>query len=113
VISRDSQKISLHFMLCSTWFVLADYGEGNAGSYRNLGRKKLIGAAIDSLKQRSSPVVFLVWGRHAERAVGDIPKPHEALVTSHPSPKSFRKGFDISDQFSRTTGIIRWDVSNF
>lgn len=51
-------------------------------------------AVIRAVDRRPEPVVFMLWGRSAERMRGLIHEPpHTVQVRSHPSPLAARKNF--------------------
>ena len=59
--------------------------EGKAGSHRGLGWEVLIDAVLDGLNKRKEPVIFLLWGKHAESYRSKIAKHHPSLVAPHPA----------------------------
>ncbi len=81
--------------------------EGAPQSHKNRGWEKLTDRIITDLSKRSTPVVFILWGRNAQlkEAIIDSNK-HYVLTSPHPSPFSARKGFFGSRVFSRTNAIL-------
>jgi len=65
-----------------------------AGSHRRKGWEKFTSAIIRAVNERPQPVVFLLWGRYAQKKGALITsKKHKVLKTSHPSGFSARRGF--------------------
>lgn len=78
---------------------------GAAGSHRGKGWEVVTGAAIRALVARRQPLVAILWGRDAEKALpllGSTP----VITSAHPSPLSARNGFFGSRPFSRANASI-------
>lgn len=74
--------------------------EGNANSHSKCGWQTFTDNVIEILNNRSQPIVFLLWGKQAEKKRELITNPnHLVLITSHPSPFSARRGFLGSNHF--------------
>lgn len=74
---------------------------GDAGAHAKWGWDKLARQAIAEA-QRHSPIAFLLWGAHAQKAVKGLPRAKDfTLATAHPSPLSARRGFFGSRPFSQ------------
>lgn len=53
------------------------------------------------------PVVFILWGKHAEAKAGSInTEKHHIISSPHPSPFAARKGFFGSRPFSRANAFL-------
>jgi uracil-DNA glycosylase len=64
------------------------------GGHRDLGWQGFTDAVIRSVNRSTEPVVFLLWGKHAQaKATLITAPPHVVLKTTHPSPLSARLGF--------------------
>jgi len=63
--------------------------EGQAASHSGRGWEVLTDAVIRHVAERERPVVFMLWGAHAQskRALIDTNR-HKVLVANHPSPLS-------------------------
>ncbi|MBR3837375.1 MAG: uracil-DNA glycosylase [Clostridia bacterium] len=82
--------------------------EGEAASHQNRGWEQFTDAVIDCLDQKSTPVVFLLWGGHAQKRAVRIQNPlHVKLSSAHPSPLSASRGFFGCRHFSRTNAILK------
>jgi len=81
--------------------------EGEAASHQNRGWEIFTDAIIDRLDQKSTPVVFLLWGGHAQKKAVRIKNPlHVKLSSAHPSPLSASRGFFGCGHFSQTNAIL-------
>lgn len=90
-------------------------------SHKNMGWENFTDKVIETLNQKETPVVFLLWGTHAQKKAELITnKKHYLIKTPHPSPLSAHRGFLGSKPFSRTNqflqanglGEIDWQISN-
>lgn len=74
--------------------------EGNANSHSKCGWQTFTDNVIEILNSQNQPIVFLLWGKQAEKKKELITNPnHLVLITSHPSPFSARRGFLGSNHF--------------
>jgi uracil-DNA glycosylase len=81
---------------------------GAAGSHRGAGWEQFTTAAIRAVNEYHDGVVFLLWGRHAQRAGRVIDhERHHVLTAAHPSPLSAHNGFFGCGHFSQTNKILR------
>ena len=68
--------------------------DGNANSHSKCGWQTFTDNVIRILNNQEQKIVFLLWGKQAEKKKELITNPnHLVLVTSHPSPFSARRGF--------------------
>lgn len=68
--------------------------DGNANSHSKCGWQTFTDNVIKTLNDQSQPIVFMLWGKQAEKKKELITNEnHLVLVTSHPSPFSARRGF--------------------
>ncbi|MNO58117.1 Uracil-DNA glycosylase [compost metagenome] len=75
--------------------------EGEAGSHQGKGWEKFTDAVIESLNRREKPLIFVLWGNHAQKKGEMIDSHrHTILNSAHPSPLSARRGFFGSRPFS-------------
>lgn len=81
---------------------------GEAGSHQKLGWERFTDRVIDLLNERSKPVVFLLWGSHAQRKAAAIDRArHRVIESPHPSPLSAYRGFFGSKPFSRVNAELQ------
>ncbi len=61
-------------------------------SHKDKGWERFTDAAIRALNDRPRPVVFALWGGHAQKKhkLIDVP-PHRVVTAAHPSPLSAKK----------------------
>ena len=75
---------------------------GEANSHRKRGWEKFTDHVIVQLNQRTQGLVFILWGKPAEKKTKLIDSDRHAVITSaHPSPLSAHRGFFGSKPFSR------------
>ena len=68
--------------------------DGNANSHSKCGWQRFTDEVIGILNSQAQPIVFMLWGKQAEKKKELITNPnHLVLITSHPSPFSARRGF--------------------
>ena len=68
--------------------------EGEANSHSDCGWQTFTDHVIEILNEQAQPIVFLLWGKQAEKKKEFLDNPnHLVLITSHPSPFSARRGF--------------------
>ncbi len=84
---------------------------GQANAHRGRGWEALTDAAIRAVNAQPQPVVFILWGAHAQAKAALIDDAgrggrHLVLASAHPSPLSARKGFFGSRPFSRANAFL-------
>ncbi len=80
----------------------------NAGSHQNKGWESFTDAAIRTLSDKRSGLVFLLWGNYAQAKVQLIDSgKHHILQAPHPSPFSAARGFFGCRHFSATNRLLR------
>ncbi len=91
--------------------------EHQAGSHQNRGWEQFTDAVIQTLSEKKSGLVFILWGSYAQSKARLIDSGlHCILRSAHPSPLSAYRGFFGNHHFSLTndylsrTGksIIKW-----
>lgn len=81
---------------------------GQANSHRGMGWEIFTDRVIETLNEKEEPVVFLLWGSHAQSKAALITNPRHHLIKSpHPSPLSAHRGFFGSKPFSRANRFLR------
>uniref|UniRef100_UPI000A07AFC5 uracil-DNA glycosylase n=1 Tax=Neobacillus fumarioli TaxID=105229 RepID=UPI000A07AFC5 len=94
---------------------------GTPNSHKDLGWEQFTDKVIETLNQRKTPVVFILWGKFAQQKQQLITSPWHFIIKSpHPSPFSAARGFFGSRPFSRTNAILReigveeidWQIPN-
>lgn len=81
--------------------------EGRPGSHKDKGWEIFTTQIIKALQYKSNPVVFLLWGKDAQKkkALIDGSK-HFIIESPHPSPLSAHTGFFFSKPFSRCNEFL-------
>lgn len=81
--------------------------EGQPTSHQGKGWEQFTDRVIAELNKKETPVVFLLWGAHAQRKAQIITNPlHYKLATVHPSPLSASRGFFGCRHFSKTNALL-------
>ncbi|CAM3222348.1 uracil-DNA glycosylase [Sporolactobacillus spathodeae] len=81
---------------------------GAANSHKGMGWEQFTDTVIRDLNAREQPIVFILWGRHAQAKEELITNAHHFIIkSSHPSPFSARYGFFGSHPFSRANHFLK------
>ena len=82
--------------------------EGQPASHKDMGWEIFTDRIISKLNKKQTPVVFLLWGAHAQKKAEIITNPiHYKLKAVHPSPLSASRGFFGCKHFSETNKILK------
>jgi uracil-DNA glycosylase len=82
--------------------------KGHAASHKGRGWERFTNKIIEKLNERKEPVVFILWGKHAQEKEELITNSHHYIIRSpHPSPFSARRGFFGSRPFSKTNKFLK------
>jgi uracil-DNA glycosylase len=82
--------------------------ENQAGSHQNKGWETFTDAAISTLSNNRTGLIFVLWGNYAiakRNLISD--EKHHILTAAHPSPFSVHKGFFGCKHFSKINGILK------
>lgn len=75
--------------------------------HNNIGWEKFTDKIISSLDNRSSPTVFIFWGKKSQELVTLVKGKHHLVLTApHPSPFSARTGFFGCKHFSKANDFL-------
>lgn len=80
---------------------------GKAHSHKNRGWESFTDFVIELVGQRKEPVVFILWGKPAEKKKQFIASHHCVIISPHPSPLSAYRGFFGSKPFSMTNSALK------
>ena len=92
---------------------------GQAGSHANYGWADFSEHVLHLLNDYEQPLVFILWGAHAQKVSRVITNPkHLKINSAHPSPFSADRGFFGSRPFSRANeflqqhgrGVVNWQL---
>ena len=82
--------------------------EGCPTSHKGMGWEQFTDRVIAELDKKQTPIVFLLWGAHAQKKAEIIKNPiHRKLMSVHPSPLSASRGFFGCRHFSKTNEILK------
>lgn len=80
---------------------------GLAASHRDRGWEHFTDAVIGHVNALEHPVVFLLWGSHAQKKAGFVDASrHLVLKAPHPSPLSAHTGFFGCRHFSKANAFL-------
>ena len=80
---------------------------GRPSSHANLGWMEFSENLLEFLNDFERPLVFILWGAHAQKVGSIITNPkHLKIISAHPSPFSANRGFFGSKPFSRTNDFL-------
>ena len=78
-----------------------------ANSHRKKGWETFTDAIIKAMNDKATPVVFVLWGKPAQKkSVLITGEQHVIIESPHPSPLSARRGFFGSKPFSRVNAAL-------
>ena len=81
--------------------------KAKANSHSNIGWELLTDTIIEKLNDKQTPVVYLLWGRNAQKKQSLITnKNHLILKSVHPSPLSAHGGFFGCRHFSKCNDFL-------
>lgn len=85
---------------------------GDAGSHQGKGWERFTDAVIARVNALSHPVVFLLWGSHAQKKAAGVDGierggRHLVLKAPHPSPLSAHRGFLGCGHFSQANAFLQ------
>lgn len=84
--------------------------QGRPKSHAGHGWETLTDAIIAKLSARQTPMVFILWGAHAQSKAALIDTHrHHIIKSPHPSPLSASRGFFGSRPFSRANAYLIQD----
>jgi uracil-DNA glycosylase len=86
----------------------ADQATHRRWRWKRQGWTTFTDAVIRAIAAKPARVVFILWGRDAQRKqrLVDANSPHEILTAPHPSPLSARLGFHGSRPFSAANHLL-------
>ena len=82
--------------------------KGKPASHANFGWLEFSENILDFLNDFERPLVFILWGAHAQKVGKRISNPkHLKIESAHPSPFSARRGFFGSKPFSKANEFLQ------
>ncbi|MBK8804675.1 MAG: uracil-DNA glycosylase [Fibrobacteres bacterium] len=77
-------------------------------SHQGKGWERFTDRIVEILAQKADPVVFVLWGSHAQEKARRLDLSRHGVISSpHPSPLSAHRGFLGSKPFSRANELLR------
>lgn len=81
--------------------------DSQANSHKGKGWEIFTDRVIELLNEREKPMVFILWGSHAQKKAALIDERKHCIIKSvHPSPLSAHRGFFGGHYFSRANGFL-------
>ena len=80
---------------------------GLAASHKGRGWERFTDAVVAQVNALPDPVVFMLWGSHAQKKATSVASRHLVLKSVHPSPLSAHGGFFGSRPFSQANAFLR------
>ena len=73
---------------------------GKAHSHKKAGWESFTDAVVAALNDHPDRIIYLLWGKFAEKKAASIADRHVKIIAPHPSPLSAHRGFFGSRPFS-------------
>lgn len=80
---------------------------GAANSHKKRGWEEFTDAVIKTLNDHPQPIVFILWGKPAQKKAAAINDRHHKIIAPHPSPLSAYRGFFGSRPFSAANAALK------
>lgn len=78
-----------------------------AASHQGKGWERFTDAIIRAINEQPHPVVFILWGSHAQKKAAFVDQSRHLVIRSpHPSPLSAHNGFFGSKPFSKANDFL-------
>ncbi len=78
-----------------------------AASHKGKGWEQFTDAIISHINKSKDPVVFMLWGSHAQKKAAYVDRDkHLALTAPHPSPLSAHRGFLGCGHFTKANDFL-------
>ena len=88
------------------WNVYLTVRKNEPLSHRFKEYENLTKSLLNFISKNKRNVVFMLWGKFAQKFEKEITGDHLIIKTSHPSPLSFYRGFDKDDVFIRANKYL-------
>lgn len=82
---------------------------GKPNSHKNIGWEKFTESIINIISKQKPNLVFILWGKYAQKKEEFISKNNQHLIlkSAHPSPLSAYNGFFGCKHFSKTNSYLK------
>jgi uracil-DNA glycosylase len=82
--------------------------QGEPNSHKGKGWETFTDRVIQLLNEREKPIVFVLWGKHAQAKAPLITNSqHYIIEAPHPSPFSANRGFFGSKPYSKVNAFLQ------
>lgn len=82
--------------------------QGQPNSHKGIGWEQFTDAIVGKLNERETPMVFILWGSHAQAKGAFLDRSkHKVIQSPHPSPFSAHRGFLGSRPFSQANLFLQ------
>ena len=80
---------------------------GQAGSHQSKGWETFTDKVIETISEKKSGIIFLLWGKFAQAKTNLIDQnKHHVLMSAHPSPFSAYSGFFGNGHFKKVNELL-------
>ncbi|WP_041618340.1 uracil-DNA glycosylase [Spiroplasma diminutum] len=82
--------------------------KGNPNSHKDLGWDKVILKILNNLTINNKDIIYCLWGNYAKKLYNSLVYKNEQMTifSAHPSPFSYKNGFENSKPFSKINNIL-------
>ncbi|QGS51396.1 uracil-DNA glycosylase [Spiroplasma tabanidicola] len=81
--------------------------ESNPGSHADYGWKEIVLKIIKFLYNKNKNIIFCLWGNFAKNLYNNLNINSDyVIISAHPSPFSYKRGFANSKPFSRINSFL-------
>nr|WP_211282848.1 uracil-DNA glycosylase [Spiroplasma floricola] len=83
--------------------------KGNPNSHKDLGWDKIILKILNKINEINKDIIYCLWGNYAKKLYNSLVYKDERKIiySPHPSPFSFKKGFEDSKPFSKINLMLK------
>lgn len=81
--------------------------ESEPMSHSKFGWETFTDSVLQALGNREKPVIFVLWGKHAQKKRDLLKEHHYFIESSHPSPLGAYRGFIGSRPFSQINDYLK------
>ncbi|ALD65938.1 uracil-DNA glycosylase [Spiroplasma cantharicola] len=83
--------------------------KGIPNSHKNLGWDKIILKILNQINKVNKDIIFCLWGNFAKKLYNSLvfKNENEIIFSAHPSPFSFKNGFENSKPFSKINLMLK------
>ncbi|WP_158637916.1 uracil-DNA glycosylase [Spiroplasma monobiae] len=83
--------------------------KGEPNSHKNLGWDKVILKILDEINNFNKDIIYCLWGNYAKKIYNSLVYKNEKKIifSAHPSPFSFKNGFEKSNPFSKINLMLK------